>query len=70
MSVYFKVFNPNTGLHENANTLDEAKKMRQDLIDQWMEFKLQEAKSLHSITTVNVNDNGDELWSSIPTDQL
>jgi predicted RNase H-like HicB family nuclease len=65
MQTTYKVFNPKTGVHENAESIDQALKMRQDLIDAWINEQLQEAKAIHSIAAINKNENGDELWVAL-----
>lgn len=60
--VNYAVFNPKTGTYIKFNTEEEAKAHKTRLVNEWIEEKLIEANSLHTVNVVNISPNGNELW--------
>lgn len=65
MITKYDVFNPVDASHVVVDTLEEAMQERQKLIDAWIAEKVDIAKSIHTITTINTLDNGDAIMSTI-----
>lgn len=70
MKIVFNVFNPVTGENFRTNTIEEAIALKQQLVDAWLQSKVPEANGIHSITTISIDNYGNELWSGISYDSL
>jgi hypothetical protein len=61
----FKIYNVMDNAYVNASTINEAKTRKQGLVSQYLQEKLQDANGQFSVTAVNVDENGNEVWSDV-----
>lgn len=61
----FKIYNVMTNSYVDVSTINEAKTRKQGLVSEYLQEKLQDANGQFSVTAVNVDDNGNEVWSDV-----
>ncbi len=54
-----------TNSYVDVSTINEAKTRKQGLVSEYLQEKLQDANGQFSVTAVNVDDNGNEVWSDV-----
>lgn len=57
----YKIFNPLTGLHETAQSLEEAKQLKLQYITDYLNVNM----NMFSIAYVEVDQENNETWSLI-----
>ena len=61
----FKIYNPMKNEYVDVSTLNEATTSKQGLINTFLQEKLQDANGQFSVTAVNTDENGNEVWSEV-----
>jgi len=61
----FKVYDVSTNSYVDLPTLNEVKAKKQELINKFLADRLQDANGQFSVTAVNIDDNGNEVWSEV-----
>ncbi len=61
----FKIYNVMTNSYVDVSTISEAKTRKQGLVSDYLKEKLQDANGQFSVTAVNVDDKGNEVWSDV-----
>jgi len=61
----FKIYNVMTNSYVDVSTINEAKAKKQGLVSDYLQEKLQDANGQFSVTAVNVDENGNEVWSDV-----
>lgn len=61
----YKIYNPMTNKYVDVSTLTEAKTRKQSLVNDFLKEKLEDANGQFSITAVNTDENGNEVWSEV-----
>ena len=61
----FKVYDVSTNSYVDLPTLNEVKAKKQELINKFLADRLRDANRQFSVTAVNIDDNGKEVWSEV-----
>lgn len=61
----YKIYNPMANEYVDVSTITEAKTRKQSLVNDFLKQKLEDANGQFSITAVNTDENGNEVWSEV-----